>query len=77
LRWTNVAAQTYSERKGIEMKNSCKSEAGRKPLSSQEREIFSRLGMVLNNEPCRRTPPANGWRRRLRARIDGPGASVS
>src|SRR5262249_8047144 len=61
---TNVATQTYSEKKGIEMKNSCISEAGRKPLSSQERErfegymaeIFSRLGMDLDNEPCRRTP---------------------
>src|SRR5262249_22244079 len=50
--------------KGIGMKNSCISETGRKPLSSQERErfeaymaeIFSRLGMDLNSEPCRRTP---------------------
>jgi GTP cyclohydrolase IA len=77
LAGTNVAAQTYSERKGIEMKNSCISEAGRKPLSSQERErfegymaeIFSRLGMDLDNEPCRRTP--HRWVQALVDMTDG------
>ena len=77
LAGTNVAPQTYSERKGIEMKNSCISEAGRKPLSSQERErfegymaeIFSRLGMDLDNEPCRRTP--HRWVQALVDMTDG------
>jgi hypothetical protein len=59
------------------MKNSCISEAGRKPLSSQERErfegymaeIFSRLGMDLDNEPCRRTP--HRWVQALVDMTDG------
>jgi GTP cyclohydrolase IA len=46
------------------MKNSSASEAGRKPLSSREHarfekymaEIFSRLGMDLDSEACKRTP---------------------
>jgi GTP cyclohydrolase IA len=52
------------DKEGIEMKNSSISEAGRKPLLSQEHarfesyiaEIFSRLGMDLDSEPCKRTP---------------------
>jgi hypothetical protein len=59
------------------MKNSCMSEAGRKPLSSQERErfegymaeIFNRLGMDLDNEPCRRTP--HRWVQALVDMTDG------
>ena len=46
------------------MKNSSASEASRKPLSSREHarfekymaEIFSRLGMDLDSEACKRTP---------------------
>jgi hypothetical protein len=53
-----------SEKRSIEMKNSSKSQASPKPLSSQEyarfesymAEIFSRLGMDLDSEPCKRTP---------------------
>src|SRR5947207_10527582 len=64
LRSRNANGPVSPRKRGIEMMKSSVSEAGRKPLSSRERarfesymaEIFSRLGMDLDSELCKRTP---------------------
>src|SRR5436190_12733723 len=64
FRSRNANGPVSPRKGGIEMMNSSVSEAGRKPLSSRElarfesymAEIFSRLGMDLDSEPCKRTP---------------------
>src|SRR5262245_52439722 len=77
MRGDESRSANISREKGIEMKNSYISKGRRKPLSSQERErfeghmaeIFSRLGMDLNMEACRRTP--HRWVQALVDMTDG------
>jgi GTP cyclohydrolase IA len=65
------------DKEDIDVKNSSISDVGRKQLSSQERarfegymaEIFSRLGMDLDSEPCKRTP--HRWVQALVDMTDG------
>ena len=64
FRSRNANGPASPRKGGIEMINSSVSESGRKPLSSRERarferyiaQIFTRLGMDLDSEPCKRTP---------------------
>jgi GTP cyclohydrolase IA len=72
----NIDARV-DDKRSTEMKNSSRSKVGRKPLSSQERarfesymaEIFGRLGMDLDSEPCKRTP--HRWVQALVDMTDG------